>query len=293
MASASIKLLTGLAMLAFAGNSLLCRIAFQVTALDAASFTSIRLLSGAILLGLIVRFRQVEDPSLRTIANAGRWSAAIALFVYAACFSMAYVSLPTGIGALLLFGAVQVTMIGYGCYRGERLSLLQVIGLVLALIGLVILLAPGLASPPLRGALLMIGSGVAWGVYSLLGKGIQNPTHATAGNFLRTAPMTLGLSLALLPQLSVDALGVSYAIASGAITSGMGYALWYYVLPSLKATQAATVQLSIPVLAAISAIFLLGESLSLRLVVASVAVLGGIALVLRNPRRNIDENRLV
>ncbi|WP_017297172.1 DMT family transporter [Nodosilinea nodulosa] len=274
-------LLTALAMLAFAGNSLLCRMAFQQTAIDAASFTSIRLVAGALALGLIVALRG------GTAVSSGSWAAAIALFAYAASFSAAYVSLPAGVGALLLFGAVQITMIGYGLGRGERLSRVQVAGMFLALVGLVGLLLPGLARPPLLGSLLMLGAGAAWGVYSLLGKGVSNPTQATAGNFLRAVPIALGLSLLLLPRLSLDSAGVGYAIASGALTSGVGYALWYNALPGLAATQAAIVQLCVPILAAIAAIFLLNEPMTLRLGLASVAVLGGIALVLRYPRANV------
>lgn len=285
IASTRTRLLTALALLAFAGNSLLGRMAFQYTTIDAASFTSIRLVAGALALGLIVALRG------GTIAKAGSWAAAIALFTYAASFSAAYVSLPTGVGALLLFGAVQITMIGYGLGRGERLSRVQVLGMVLALGGLVGLLLPGLASPPLLGSLLMLCAGAAWGVYSLLGKGVSNPTQATAGNFLRAVPITLGFSLLLLPRLSLDSAGVGYAIASGALTSGVGYALWYNALPGLEATQAAIVQLCVPVLAAIAAILLLNEPMTLRLGLASAAVLGGIALVLRYPSPKLPADR--
>lgn len=261
-------------MLAFAGNSLLCRMALKHTEIDAASFTSIRLLSGAIALWLIV---QLQGGA---IAKAGRWSAAFALFVYAACFSIAYVSLPAGTGALLLFGAVQVTMIGYGLYSGERLRALESLGLLLALAGLVGLLLPGLSAPPWQGSVLMLGAGVAWGVYSLQGKRVKNPTQATAGNFLRVVPFTLGLSLISLPNLSWDGAGIFYAVASGAIASGIGYAIWYRALPDLQATQAATVQLSVPILAAVGAILFLSEPMTLRLGLAAIAILGGIALVI-------------
>ena len=269
-----ITLLTSLAMLAFAGNSLLCRMALKHTEIDAASFTSIRLLSGAIALWLIV---QLQGGA---IAKAGRWSAAFALFVYAACFSIAYISLPAGTGALLLFGAVQVTMIGYGLYSGERLQMLQSLGLLLALAGLVGLLLPGLSAPPWQGSVLMLGAGIAWGVYSLLGKRVKNPTQATAGNFLRAVPFTLGFSLIYLPNLSWDSAGIFYAVASGAIASGIGYAIWYRALPDLQATQAATVQLSVPILAAVGAILFLSEPMTLRLGLAAIAILGGISLVI-------------
>lgn len=275
MSSTRITLLTALAMLSFAGNSLLCRIAFQSTTIDVASFTSIRLISGALLLGLIVWLQQGK------IAKGGSWWAAIALFAYAVGFSSAYISLPTGVGALLLFGAVQMTMTSYGLWRGERLSKIQLVGLVMALMGVVGLLLPGLSSPPLLGSLVMLITGVAWGVYSLLGRGVSNPTQVTADNFLRTVPITVGLSLVLLPKVSLDSAGVAYAIASGALTSGLGYVLWYSALPRLKSTQAAIVQSIVPVLAAVGAIFLLSEPMTLRLGLASVAILGGIVLVLQ------------
>jgi len=273
--------LTALAMTAFAGNSLLCRIALKHTSLDAASFTAIRLLSGALVLWLVARrWRSAQS-------GAGSWPSALALFAYAAGFSFAYVSLPAATGALLLFGAVQATMIGYGLYKGERFRRLQLIGLMLAFGGIVGLLLPGLSAPPLAGALLMLGAGVAWGVYSLRGKGAGDPTRVTAGNFLRAVPLALALSLAMLMLkggTSLDAAGVGYAVASGALTSGLGYALWYAVLPALKATTAATVQLSVPVIAALGGIAFLGEPVTLRLALASAAILGGIALVVLQKR---------
>lgn len=271
-------LLAGLAMIAFAGNSLLCRLALSHTHIDAASFTSIRLLSGALALGLIVRLRQ------GTLHRAGRWSAAVALFVYAACFSIAYISLPAGTGALLLFGAVQITMIGYGLWTGERLRSRQSIGLLFAFGGLTGLLLPGVAAPPLHSSILMLGAGVAWGIYSVLGRGVRQPIQATAGNFLRAVPLALILSLVLHAEGAWDSAGVVYAVGSGAIASGVGYAIWYSALPGLQSTQAATVQLCVPVLAAIGAVGVLQEPLTLRLGLAAIAVLGGIALVIW-PRR--------
>jgi len=268
-------LFTALAMLAFAANSLLCRLALRDTGIDAASFTSMRLLSGAIALWLIVRRR--NGSALR----AGNWISAAALFVYAAAFSFAYLSLSAATGALLLFGAVQATMIGVGLWRGERLSGLQTLGLVLALAGLAGLLLPGLSAPPLLGGALMLSAGAAWGVYSLRGRGVADAAAATAGNFLRAAPLALLLSALQLSPQHLDAHGLAYAFVSGALTSGVGYVVWYSALPGLKATQAATVQLSVPVITALGGIALLGESLSWRLVLAAVAILGGIALVLR------------
>ena len=275
--------LTSLAMLAFAGNSLLCRLALKHTSIDAASFTAIRLVSGAVMLLLIVKLRH------KTAVGRGNWLSAFALFAYAAGFSFAYVSLPAATGALLLFGAVQATMTSHGFWAGERLRSLQMLGLLLAFGGMVGLLLPGLAAPPLLGSVLMLGAGVAWGVYSLRGKGAGDPTGVTAGNFLRAASMAVVLSLVLLSQpemrASMDTSGFYYALASGALTSGIGYAIWYTVLPALKATQAATVQLSVPVIAALGGIVFLGESLTLRLILASIAILGGIALVILERRQ--------
>jgi len=274
MPYARIIALTSLAMIAFAGNSLLCRAALNHTSIDAASFTTIRLISGAVMLWLVVRMRR------GTYADEGGWLSAFALFAYAAGFSFAYVSLPAATGALLLFGAVQATMIGYGVWAGERLLKLQLIGLVLALGGLVGLLLPGLSAPPLYGSVLMLGAGVAWGVYSLRGKGAGDPTRVTAGNFLRAVPIAVALSILMLNGSSLDTAGFWYAVSSGALASGIGYAIWYTALPALKATSAATVQLSVPVIAALGGIVFLGESITLRLVLASVAILGGIALVI-------------
>lgn len=271
MLRVKVILLTAAAMTAFAGNSLLCRAALQHTAIDAASFTGIRLLSGALTLWLLI--------GLRGGRPAGSWSGALALFAYAAAFSFAYLSLPAGTGALLLFAAVQVTMIGYGLWRGERLRGLQQAGLLLAFSGLVFLLLPGLAAPPLGAALLMLAAGAAWGVYSLLGRGAAAPLALTAGNFLRALPPALLLCLGAWARLSLDLAGAGYAVLSGALASGIGYAIWYAALPSLRASSAAAVQLSVPVLAALGGILFLGEPLTWRLVLASAAILGGVALV--------------
>ena len=266
--------LTSLAMIAFAGNSLLCRLALRQTNIDAASFTMVRLVSGAVVLWLIVGLRGGRRP------GAGNWASALALFVYAAGFSFAYIVLPTAIGALLLFGAVQITMIGRGLWAGERLRKAQAAGCVLAFGGLVGLLLPGLSAPPLGGAVLMLCAGFAWGVYSLRGKGALDPVAVTAGNFLRAVPMALLLGTFMFRDLSLDHAGAAYAVASGALASGIGYAIWYSALPALKATTAATVQLSVPLIAAVGGIVFLAEPVTLRLALASVAVLGGIALVI-------------
>jgi len=272
-------LLTALAMLVFAGNSLLCRLALRETAIDAASFTAIRLVSGALTLWLLLRLRTARQPM------AGNWPGALALFAYAAAFSFAYLQLDTGVGALLLFGAVQLSMLLWGLWRGERLGLAASLGTALAAGGLLALLLPGASAPPLTAALLMLLAGVAWGGYSLLGRGQGDPLAVTAGNFLRAAPLALLLALALLPRLAWDGAGLLYALLSGALTSGVGYAIWYSALPGLRASQAATVQLCVPILAALGGALLLGEALSLRLLLSTGAVLGGIALVLGSRQR--------
>ncbi len=274
-------------MLAFAGNSLLCRIALMRSGIDPSSFTAIRLISGAIMLWLVVRMRRGSG------IRGGNWLSALALFVYGACFSYAYVSLPAATGALLLFGAVQATMIGYGIRAGERFRKLQVLGLILACAGLIGLLLPGISAPPVSGSLLMLSAGAAWGVYSLRGKTAGDPTQVTAGNFLRAVPFALALGVATLHGIDLDATGIGYAIASGALASGLGYIVWYTILPSLKATIAATVQLSVPVLAAMGGVVFLGEPISLRLALTSIAILGGIALVTTQDTRAYAEDRSI
>ena len=274
----TVLLLTSATMAAFAANSVLARLALATTETGAASFTAVRVAAGALVLWTIVRARRQ--------AVGGSWPSAVALMVYAAAFSVAYLQLAAGTGALVLFGAVQLTMIGWGVFQGDRPSLPVWTGIALAVGGLVALLLPGLTAPPLVPALLMAASGVGWGVYSLRGRGSQHPAADTAGNFLRAVPLAalLLLPAALDDGLRMDGLGLGYALASGAVTSGLGYALWYAVLPSLRATSAATVQLSVPVLAALGGVALLGEAVTPRLVLASVATLGGIALVVRQRR---------
>jgi drug/metabolite transporter (DMT)-like permease len=205
---------------------------------------------------------------------------------YAVCFSLAYISLPAATGALLLFGAVQVTMIGYGLWSGERLRALGGVGVVCAFGGLIVLVLPGVAAPSLIGSALMLTAGVAWGAYSLLGKRAKgDATATTAGNFIRAIPITCMFSLCAVPWLSIDGMGVAYAVASGAITSGVGYAIWYTALPGLQATQAGIVQLSVPLIAALGGIALLGEPVSVRIGISAVAILGGIALVIVGKKR--------
>lgn len=272
-------------MIAFASNSLLCRAALKHTSIDAASFTSIRIIAGALTLWLIMRMRTSGGGNA---ASHGSWPSAFALFAYAACFSFAYVSLSAATGALLLFGAVQFSMISTGFWNGERFSARQWAGLLCAFGGLAGLLLPGFSAPPLWGSALMLSAGAAWGVYSLRGRKAGDATAVTAGNFLRAVPITVALSMImylLAPQAnSIDASGVGYAIASGAVASGGGYAIWYTALRGLKATTAATVQLSVPVIAALGGIVFLGEAVTMRLLIASAAILGGIALVIVDKR---------
>jgi drug/metabolite transporter (DMT)-like permease len=275
-------LLTALAMLAFAGNSLLCRLALRETDIDAASFTSLRILAGALTLWLLLHVRANNRIS------AGSWPAATALFVYAAGFSFAYINLDTGAGALILFGAVQLSMLTWGFYHGERLSFMACSGLMLAFAGLLVLLLPGASKPPSGAALLMLVAGVAWGIYSLIGRGVKDPLASTAANFLRAVPMALLLSVLLLGQFSWDMQGILYALLSGALTSGVGYAVWYTALRGLQSLQAASVQLSVPIIAALAGSLLLDEALTVRLLISAAAVLGGIALVLSARQRSTN-----
>lgn len=288
MSLARVVLLTLLSMLAFAGNSLLCRLALNQAGMDPASFTLLRLVAGAVTLWLMVGLRPrpvrpVAAGRQQTQGSQGSWGSGVALYVYAGAFSAAYVTLPAGTGALLLFGAVQLTMLGGGLWRGDSLRWGQWAGLALALAGLVLLLLPGVSSPPLQGAMLMWLAGCAWGIYSLRGQRQGDPTQVSAGNFARAVPLAVVASLAGLGGIDVAHMGgpgVGYALLSGAVTSGIGYAVWYAAVPHLKATTAATVQLSVPVLTALAGIVLLGETWTLQLALAALATLAGIALVL-------------
>ncbi len=272
--------LTAVAMLAFAANSILCRLALAHGAIDPASFTLVRIASGVATLWIILAL------SGRAGSVGGSWRAGFALFAYAAAFSFAYITLPAGAGALLLFGAVQATMVTTGLVRGERLAPLQWLGFIAALGGLAALLAPGVSAPPLVGACLMLIAGVAWGAYSLLGRGAVDPLAATAGNFLRALPMAIILLAAvMISSTNASWTGLAYAVMSGAIASGLGYTIWYAALPGLSSAQGASVQLSVPVITAIVGAFSLGETISARLAVSSAAILGGIALVIASRPR--------
>ena len=274
-----------LALIGFAANSVICRLALGRHLIDAASFTSVRLLSGALALGLLHRLLAPNESR----RPAGSWRAALLLFAYAAPFSFAYVTLATGTGALLLFSAVQVTMILAVLFRRHRLQPLEWAGLAVAFAGFLYLVLPGVSAPPVAGSLLMTIAGVAWGGYTLLGQQTKNPVADTAGNFARTLPL-----LTLLVPFSylaghASTPGILLAVLSGAVTSGVGYTLWYFALRGLTATQAATIQLFAPVLAAFGGIFLLGETLTLRLTLAGALVLGGIALVVRGRKLSAKE----
>jgi drug/metabolite transporter (DMT)-like permease len=272
--------LTALALLAFAGNSILCRMALGSHAISPAGFTAVRLGTGATALWLLVALRTGGAPR-----HAGQWTSAAALFAYAAAFSFAYVSLGAGTGALILFGAVQLTMILAGLRAGERPVPAEWVGLGLAVSGLVVLVFPGLTAPAPAGAALMAAAGVAWGVYSLRGRGSTEALRNTAGNFLLTLPMAALLLLIAGGAGEWTARGALLAATSGALASGVGYAVWYTALPSLTATRAALVQLLVPVIAAAGGVVLLGEAVPLRLPVAAALVLGGVALAVTSRSR--------
>jgi drug/metabolite transporter (DMT)-like permease len=266
--------LVSAALACFAANSLLCRAALGGGAIDAASFTSLRIVSGAVTLFVLGRlvFRR------SALVSGTSWFSASCLFAYAASFSLAYTRLSAGTGALLLFGAVQVTMIAGGIIGGERPRRLQWLGLATACLGLLYLLSPGLEAPPAGGALFMTLAGGAWGLYSLRARTVTDPLSGAAASFIAAVPFTLMLSLLTLRDVRVSATGVGLALASGMIASGVGYVLWFAALARLQATTAATVQLAVPVLAAAGGALFLSESVTLRLTVASLVVLGGIAL---------------
>lgn len=261
-------------MIAFAANSLLCRMALGQEMIDAASFTTIRIIAGAVTLVLIVAFRG------RPTTSQPNWPGVAALFCYMVFFSFAYLSLTAGTGALLLFGAVQMTMFISAIRNGERFPLFSWVGLSAAFIGLVYLVAPGVAAPNPVGAMLMAIAGVAWGAYSLIGRKSARPLLSTAANFLYSVPLAIGLSILFLADADLSLRGSLLAIASGSVASGLGYAVWYAALPNLTAGRAATVQLSVPAIAAVGGVLFLGEQITLRLVVASSLTIGGIWLVL-------------
>jgi drug/metabolite transporter (DMT)-like permease len=267
---------TVFALVAFAFNSILCRLALGAEAIDAASFTLIRLISGAVTLVAISLFFDKKESN----EKRGNWFSAFFLFAYAVCFSFAYTNLTTGTGALVLFGSVQATMIFVALIKGERPKISEWFGLILALGGLVYLVFPGLSAPPLLGSALMVFAGIAWGFYTLRGKGSENPLADTTGNFVRAVPMMILLSLPFIHQVKLSPGGILLAILSGAIASGIGYSVWYAALKFHTATRAAILQLSVPALAAIGGVIFLAETVSLRLLLATILILGGISLAI-------------
>lgn len=277
------SLLASIALIAFAGNSVLCRLALESGAIDPASFTTARLISGAAFLYLLVSLggvARVQAHSERSTAVKGGWLGAFSLFVYAASFSFAYLSLDTGVGALVLFGSVQVTMVASNAIKGTRLSPLEVSGLILACAGLVYLVYPELSTPSLKGFMMMTVAGIAWGVYTLHGQGSTKPLRDTSSNFIKSVPLTLILLAVFANSTELNWHGVSLAIASGVLTSGIGYAIWYATLPRLNSSQAGVLQLLVPVIAALGGVIFSNELLSVRLIVAGCLTLGGIFLVL-------------
>ena len=272
-------LLTAVTMVFFAANSVLARLALREDEIDGGSFTAIRICSGAAALAFLVGSR---GEGVAALKQNGSWPAALALFGYAVVFSFAYLSLDAGMGALILFAAVQITMIGVGMKQGERPRASEWLGLSMALMGLIYLVSPGLTAPPLAGAGLMAVSGMSWGAYSLAGKGVQSPTAATAGNFLRAVPMATIVALAVWVsgRTHASSFGIVLATISGAVTSGLGYVIWYMALRSLTTTRAAIVQLTVPIIAAVAGVVFLGEQMTWRLVSATGAILGGVTLAL-------------
>ena len=285
MSRLRIILITFLSLSAFAANSLITRFALEKTTIDEASFIMLRVVSGALFLWLFLAIKKDKK-----IVQGGTWFAAFALFIYAVCFTYGYGLIAAGTGALLLFGSVQITMTVAGYREGERLNVIQLVGFVLALAGLVILMLPGISAPSFMGAFLMCISGVAWSIYTLQGRGASSPAASTAGNFIKAAPMAilLWLIVYLSSNNTIDLanIGVIYALLSGIVTSGIGYIIWYSVLPELKATQAAIVQLSVPLLVTLAGALLLNEAITLRIVFASLTILIGTILVLTFKRKH-------
>ncbi|UJX26936.1 DMT family transporter [Pseudoalteromonas sp. CF6-2] len=273
-------LYTFLALSAFAANSLLCRMALHSGDIDPWSFTAIRLFSGAIMLLLLFSW-QVKRVASDESVDKGNNISAVSLFIYAVCFSVAYVELDTGTGALILFSAVQLTMIGYSIFNKERLSLLQWVALIVAFAGFIYLMLPSAAVPSLLPAILMTLSGAAWGVYSIRGKQCRAPLQATTFNFLRSLIFVPALIFAAFFQWpSISFSGIALAVASGAFASGVGYSIWYLALPKLKSSQAAVVQLTVPVLAIVAGMVFLNEQITLQLMVASALILGAVLVFL-------------
>ena len=266
--------LTLLALVAFAANSIFGRLALGEFTIDPASYTAVRLISGALTLWIITRFPR----DISSAKSNGGWISAFMLFLYAIAFSVAYISLSAGTGALILFASVQITMIAVGLYGGERPDALEWLGLGIAIIGLIYLVSPGITAPSPLGSALMTVAGIAWGVYSLRGRGSIDPVSTTSDNFLRAVPFTLAVVFFWSSRLTISPRGLLWAALSGSITSALGYVVWYAALRGLTATRAATVQLSVPVLAALGGAVVLSEAITLRLIISTVVILGGVGL---------------
>lgn len=275
--SGSLKIFgcTLLALIAFAANSVLCRFALGTEQIDAASFTSVRLISGVVVLAIVMLLIQRTTK----VVSKGSWVSGIALFIYAATFSFAYITLDTGTGALILFGAVQITIILTSIVKGNRLHYAEWLGTIVAFSGFVYLVLPGLTTPSILGFILMAISGIAWGGYTLLGKGSINPIQDSAYNFVRSIPLVVVLLLVFLPSIKLSSEGIILAVLSGGLASGLGYALWYMVLGSISATVSAVVQLLVPVLASIGGVLFVSEEITLRLIVSGALILSGVFLV--------------
>jgi drug/metabolite transporter (DMT)-like permease len=272
---------TAFALVAFAFNSILCRMALRTGEGDAAGFTAVRLASGAVAL-IVISFFSGKSKGKNSME--GTWVSAFFLFAYAICFSFAYIGLTAAVGALILFSAVQFTMIAVTLFRGERLGVLEWIGLLVALGGLVYLQLPGLSSPPLFPSLLMASAGIAWGFYTLRGKGSSDPLRDTTGNFVRAIPMVVLAAIPFFSQIKLSSRGIVLAILSGAIASGVGYTVWYLALKHHTSTRAAVLQLAVPVIAAFGGVMLLSEVMTDRLLIASALILGGIAMTIISRR---------
>jgi drug/metabolite transporter (DMT)-like permease len=274
--------LTTLAMLAFAGNSILSRMALQDGAIDAASFSNIRLLSGALALLLIL----ATKSGTGNLKHRGSWLSALMLFLYALSFSYAYLDLSAGTGALILFGLVQATMIIAAVIAGDKPTRIEILGWLCASAGLIYLVLPGIAAPSAGGTILMAIAGIAWGFYSIRGRNEPDPLAATASNFLRSVVFIPFVVAATYQSIEVTTNGILLAVAAGAITSGVGYVIWYAALRFMHTIQAALVQLSVPAIAALGGVILLDEVLSMRLVLSAAMVLGGLSIALGRKSSN-------
>lgn len=281
------SLLTGLALIAFAANSVLCRLALANGNIDASSFTGIRLLSGAIALLLILSIKGNKQG----VSSKGSWTSSFTLFLYAITFSYAYLSLDTGTGALILFGSVQITMILLSIISGTRLHIIEWSGFFIAFTGLVYLVIPSITTPSVSGFILMTVSGMSWAIYSLRGRGSKNPLMDTTYNFLRTIPFITLLAIFTMPNINYSSQGIILALLSGAITSGVGYTIWYIALRSLSSIQAAVLQLSVSIIAAIGGVIFLSETITSRLVISAVIVLCGILMVILG-KYSFTQNKL-